>query len=195
MTVVGARIVEELRGTRCLPLEHCPLARKSVTCSRSFGRAVESLEELREAVSTYISRAAERLRRSKLAAGVVTIFIGTSPFGNDPQYSNAVTYELAQTTDTTDELRDWAIKGVEKIFRPGYKYKKAGVMLNRLAPARQLSMRLYNDSKFERSRALARVVDQINARYGQDTIRLGIAPSDDSWKTRFSKRSPATPHA
>lgn len=190
MTVVGARIVEELRGVRCLALEQCPQQKKSVTCSRSFGRAVESLDELREAVNIYTFRAAERLRRSRLAAGVVTVFISTNCFSNDPQYSNAVTFELAQSTDTTDELRAWALKGLEEIFRPGYKYKKAGVLLNRLMPADQLSMRLYNDSKFERSRSLVRAVDQINARYGRDAIRFGIAPSNDNWKTRFSKRSP-----
>jgi DNA polymerase V len=79
---------------------------------------------------------------------------------------------------------------VEKIFRLGYRYKKAGVLLNHLVPVGQLSMRLYGDSKFERSRKLMRAVDEINAKYGRDTIRFGAALSDDSWKTRFSKRSP-----
>ena len=190
MTIVGARIVEELRGIRCLALEQCPQQKKSITCSRSFGRVVESPEELREAVSVYTSRAAERLRRSRLATGVVTIFISTNRFSPDPQYSNAVTYELAQATDTTEELLEWALKGVEKIFRAGYKYKKAGVLLNHLVPADQLSIRLYGDSQFERSRRLMRTIDQINARYGRDTVKFGVAPSDASWKTRFSKRSP-----
>jgi DNA polymerase V len=101
-----------------------------------------------------------------------------------------VTYELAQATDTTEELLEWALKRVEKIFRPGYRYKKTGVLLNHLVPADQLSMRLYGDSKFERSRRLMRAVDQINARYGRETIRFGVAPSDNSWKTRFLRRSP-----
>lgn len=190
MTVVGAHIVEELRGVRCLPLEQCPQARKSITCTRSFGVMVESLEQIREAVSRYTSLAAERLRRFHLAAGVVTVFISTSRFSQDPQYSNAVTHELAQATDTTEELLEWALKGVEKIFRPGYRYKKAGVLLNHLVPADQLSMRLYGDSQFERSRRLMRAVDQINAPHGRDTIRFGVAPSDNNWRTRFSKRSP-----
>jgi DNA polymerase V len=190
MTVVGARIVGELRGVRCLPLEQCPQARKTITCSRSFGSAVESLDQLREAVSRYLSLAAERLRRFRLAAGVITVFVSTNRFSQEPQYSNAVTYELAQATDTTEELLEWGLKGVEKIFRSGYRYKKAGVLLNHLIPADQLSRRLYNDSQFERSRRLMRAVDEINARYGRDTIRFGVAPSDGSWKTRFSRRSP-----
>ena len=189
MTVVGARIVEELRGVRCLPLEQCPQARKTITCSRSFGVMVESLEQIRDAVSRFLSLAAERLRHFRLAAGVVTVFVSTNRFSQEPQYSNAVTYELAQATDTTEELLEWGLKGAEKIFRPGYRYKKAGVLLNYLVPAGQLTMRLYNNSQFERSRRLMRAVDEINARHGRDTIRFGIAPSDSSWKTRFSKRS------
>jgi DNA polymerase V len=190
MTVVGARIVEELRGVRCLPLEQCPQARKSVTCSRSFGNAVESLDELREAVSCYTFRAAERLRRSRLAAGVLTVFIGTNRFSSDPQYSNARTYELAQATDTTEELLEWALKGVAEIFRPGYRYKRAGVMFNHLVPVDQLSKRLYGDARFERSRRLMRAMDQINARYGRDTIRFGVAQLESRWQTKFLKRSP-----
>jgi nucleotidyltransferase/DNA polymerase involved in DNA repair len=77
MTVVGARLVEELRGVSCIPLEKCPQGRKSVTCSRSFGVLVESQEELREAVAVYMTKAAERLRRSRLAAGLVTVFVTT----------------------------------------------------------------------------------------------------------------------
>jgi DNA polymerase V len=80
MTVVGARIVEELRGIRCLPLEQCPQTRKTITCSRSFGVMVESLDQLREAIRRYTSIVAERLRRFRLAAGVVTVFISTNRF-------------------------------------------------------------------------------------------------------------------
>lgn len=98
MTVVGARIVEELRGVSCIPLEKCPQARKTV---RLFGMLVESLEELREAVAVYMTKAAERLRRSRLAAGVVTVFINTSRFDPGPQYSNSATFELAYSTDST----------------------------------------------------------------------------------------------
>jgi DNA polymerase V len=81
MTVVGARIVEELRGVSCLPVEQCPPAKKSVTCSRSFGALVESVSEMREAVAVYTTRAAERLRKHGMAAGVVTVFINTNRFG------------------------------------------------------------------------------------------------------------------
>lgn len=189
MTVVGARIVEELRGISCIPLEKCPQARKSVTCSRSFGVLVESQEELREAVAVYMTKAAERLRRSRLAAGVVTVFINTSRFDPGPRYSNSATYELAYSTDSTDELLAWALKGLGQIYRPGYRYKKAGVMLNRLAPADELSMRLFNDERFQMSRRVMKAVDEINTRHGRNTIRFGAAPAKGRWETKFLRRS------
>lgn len=189
MTVVGARVVEELRGVSCLPLEVCPQGRKSVTCSRSFGERVESLEELREAVAVYMTKAAERLRRSRLAAGVVTVFINTSRFDPCPRYSNSATFELAYSTDVTDELLSWALKGLGQIYRPGYRYKKAGVMLNRLAPADDLSVRLFGDDRFERARRVMKVVGKINARHGRGTIRFGAAPSRGRWETKFLRRS------
>jgi DNA polymerase V len=189
MTVVGARIVEELRGVSCIPLEKCPQGRRSVTCSRSFGVLVEPLEELREAVAVYMTKAAERLRRARLAAGVVTVFINTSRFDPGPQYSNSATSELAYSTDSTEELLAWALKGLERIYRPGFRYKKAGVMLNRLTPADGLSMRLFGDERFEKSRRVMRAVDEINSRFGRDTVRFGVARPGGRWETRFLRRS------
>jgi DNA polymerase V len=189
MTVVGARVVEELRGVSCIPLEKCPQGRKSVTCSRSFGVLVESLEELREAVAVYMTKAAERLRRARLAAGVVTVFINTNRFSAEPQYSNSATSELAYSTDSTEELLAWALKGLGRIYRPGYRYKKAGVMLNRLTPANGLSMRLFGNKRFEKSRRVMRAVDEINRRFGRDTLHFGAARPARRWETKFLRRS------
>jgi DNA polymerase V len=190
MTVVGARIVEELRGVRCLALEQCPPQKKSITCSRSFGVPVDSLREMREAVAVYMTRAAERLRRAKLTAGVVTVFINTNRFSPEPQYANSISFELAHTTDSTGELLGWALRGLEKIFRAGYRYKKAGVMLMRLVPSDQQSKRLFHNADYERSRRVMKAVDEINARHGHDTVRLGAAQPDGRWKTKFMRRSP-----
>jgi DNA polymerase V len=189
MTVVGARIVEELRGVSCLALEQCPSPKKSVTCSRSFGVPVITLEEMREAVAVYLTRAAERMRRHGMAAGAVTVWINTNSFTNDPQYSNTITFELAAQTDTTDELLAWALRGLERIFRAGFPYKKAGVMLTRLVPADGLTMRLYGDEKFERSRRVMKALDEISRKHGRDAVRFGVSPSRARWATRFTRRS------
>ncbi|MCA1614294.1 MAG: Y-family DNA polymerase [Acidobacteria bacterium] len=189
MTVVGARIVEELRGISCLPIEQCPPAKKSVTCSRSFGVPVESLAEMREAVAVYTTRAAERMRKHKMAAGVVTVFINTNRFSEEPQYSNSVTFELAYATDATGELLEWALRGLEQIYRAGYRYKKAGVILSQLRPADGLTVRLFGNCAYERARRVMKAIDEINAQHGRDTVRLGVADSNGRWKTRALRRS------
>lgn len=189
MTVVGARIVEELRGISCLPFEQCPQQKKSVTCSRSFGVPVVSLEELREAVAVYMTRAAERMRKHDMAAGALTVFINTNRFSREPQYANAITIELACATNTTDELLAWALKGLVQIYRPGFRYKKAGVMLLNLRPAERLTARLFGQADFERAQRVMRAVDDINRRLGRDTIRFGAANPAGRWQTKALRRS------
>jgi DNA polymerase V len=189
MTVVGARIVEELRGISCLPFEQCPQQKKSVTCSRSFGVLVESLTELREAVAVYMTRAAERMRKHGMAAGALTVFINTNRFSNEPQYGNAATFELACATDTTDELLTWALKGLEQIYRPGFRYKKAGVMLLDLKPSDRLTARLFGQADYERAQRVMKAVDDINKRLGRDTIRFGIVKPKGRWQTKALRRS------
>lgn len=92
-------MVEGLRGVSCIPLEKCPQGRKSMAYSRSFGVLVECPKELWEAIAAYMTKAVERLRRSRLAAGVVTVFISTSRFDPGQQYSNSATYELTYSTE------------------------------------------------------------------------------------------------
>jgi DNA polymerase V len=117
------------------------------------------------------------------------VFINTNRFGNEPQYGNSVTYDLAYSTDSTKELLEWVLKELESIYRAGYRYKKAGVMLNRLMPADQMSRRFFGDSSFERSHHLMKAVDEINRRHGHDTVRFGALKPDTRWKTKFLRRS------
>jgi DNA polymerase V len=190
MTVVGARVVMELRGVSCLPLETCPPSKKSLTCSRSFGKSTPALSDLREAVAYYTTRVAEKLRRGRLAAGVITVFVHTDRFAKGPQYYNAGTHTLAYPTDSTQELLRCALDALERIFHEGYNYRKAGVMLNSLSPADQLTLRMFGDEKAERFRQVMVAVDQINRKWGRDTIHFATANPEGNWRTKIEKRSP-----
>jgi len=190
LTVVGLRTVHELRGIQCLPLDLSPSTRKTVTVSRSFGSTVETLKELRAAVAFYVTRAGEKLRRDRLAAGSLTVFIETNRFSSERQYNGAKTFQLSPMTDLTPELIVVALRGLETIFREGYKYKRAGVTLDNLAPAETLTKRLWDNEAYERMRELMKVVDEINAVFGRDTVRFGYFERDGKWRTRFGKRSP-----
>jgi DNA polymerase V len=190
MTVVGARVVMELRGVSCLPLESCPPSKKSLTCSRTFGKSTPALSDLREAVAYYATRVAEKLRRGRLAAGVVTVFVHTDRFSDGPQYFNAGTHTLAYPTDSTQEIMRCALDALERIFREGFNYRKAGVMLHSLSPADQLTLRMFGDERAERFRQVMVAVDQINRKWGRDTVRFATANPEGNWQTKIEKRSP-----
>jgi DNA polymerase V len=195
MTVVSARVVMELRGVNCLPLEGCPPSKKSITCSRTFGKGTPLLSELREAVALYTTQVAEKLRRGRLAAGVITVFVHTDRFAEGPQYYNAGTHTLAYPTDSTQELLHCALDALERIFKEGFNYRKAGVILNSLSPTDQLTLRMFGDEKAERFRQVMVSVDQINRRWGKDTIRFATANPEGDGGRNLRSNHLATPRA
>jgi len=190
MGIVGVRLVAELRGRSCLDLDACPAPKQGITCSRSFGRSVCTLAEMEEAVSSYISRAAEKLRGEGLAAMVLTVFLMTNAFTNEPQYRNSVTYSLPVGTDTTSELIRAALHGLRTIYRDGYRYKKAGVMFTALVPASQVQPDLFDHQDRPRSKRLMTALDAINDRWGAGTLQYAASGLTKAWKTQFHRRSP-----
>lgn len=190
MGIVGVRLVAELRGRSCLDLDACPAPKQGITCSRSFGRSVCTLAEMEEAVSSYISRAAEKLRGEGLAATLLTVFLMTNAFTNEPQYRNSVTYSLPVGTDTTSELIRAALHGLRTIYRDGYRYKKAGVMFTALVPASQVQPDLFDHQDRPRSKRLMTALDAINDRWGAGTLQYAASGLTKAWKTQFHRRSP-----
>jgi DNA polymerase V len=191
LTVVGARIVEELRGNSCLSLEICPRPKRSLTHSRSFGQTVETISALREAIASFTTRVAEKLRAHKLAAGAITVFVASNRFsGTQEYYSNSATIEMAYPTDVTHELLERAVRCAEKLYKKGCRLKSAGVMLTALIPASPITARMYNDEKWQRARRAMRAVDEVNRRMGRDKIRVGARELKPEWRTKFEHRSP-----
>ena len=191
MGVVGERLVRELNGVSCLPLEDCPPPKQGITVSRSFGRPVTSLSEMREAIAAYTARAAEKLPGERLAATVLTVFLTTNSFKDEPQYSNAATIKLPVATGNTSDLLRYALPGVEQIYRDGYRYKKAGVMLTGLVPACQVQGDLFDRQDRERVQQLMRALDGLNDRMGAGTLRYAAEGQRQQWQTKFEHRSPA----
>ncbi len=191
LTVVGGRVITELRGIRAFPLELNPPPRYSITCSRSFAETITSPKDLRTAVAVYLSKAAERLRHHKLAANSVTVFISTSRFVSDVEYySNTATHSSAYASDINQELQEWAFKCLGSIYKTGYSYRKAGIILGGLVPAEPLTTRMFDDERWERYRRVMSAVDEINRKFGRGTIRLCVANSAGAWSGRADRRSP-----
>lgn len=192
MGIVGVRIVQELRGIPCLPLELIPQPRKTCCVSRSFGRPVTELRDLSEAIATHTARAAYKLRRDNLAASLLTVFIATNRFNQDePYYRHAATVGLPCPTNDAIALTKAALKALEPLYRVGDRYQKAGVWLSALSPANQIQRDLFiNPQDQEKARKLMTVVDALNQQFGAGTIRCAAAGLQRSWQTRMQQRSP-----
>ncbi len=190
MTVVGLRTVHELRGIVCHPLELTAATRKSIMVSRSFGTTVDQLPELINALAFYLARAGEKLRKEKLSAGSLTVFIETDRFRPVLQYRNSITLDVAPLSNITMELWELASKGLHSIYRPGYQYRKAGVTLTGLLPDDAMTRRLWEDERNEQQRKALIAMDAINEKLGRDTVRVGLFARTGNWQTRIRKRSP-----
>jgi len=191
MTVVGLRTVWELRGISCIQLEQAPPPKKEICTSRSFGKPVESLNEICEAVTAYTSRAAEKLRKQRSVAANILVFITTNRFKDEPQYTNYIQVNLPSPTSSSFDLVQHALFGLEKIFKSGYRYKKCGILLTDICPADQVQTNLFSDNKYDpKANKLMRVMDQLNTRYGSKTINIATSGYQKKWDMKRELKSP-----
>ena len=190
MTVTGMRTQAELRGQQCLTMASAPPPRKELAVTRSFGRAVTSKAELREAVATYAEIAGKRLRAANLCAAGMQVFIETNEFASrDPQYNAHRTFGIETTSDTL-ALIGSALRATETLWREGYRYAKAGVVLLDLYKPRDLPDSLFPSRHPIRSAALMRAVDAITDRHGRGAVRVASTAPEGTWNMKRQKLSP-----
>jgi DNA polymerase V len=189
--VVMERTCNELRGISCLKLDDVAPPKQQIMSSRSFGSPVTTLDELREAVASYVSRAAEKLRAQGSVSAAVQVYIQTNRFKeSDLQYSEGLLVPLPEPTDDTRLLTQAAILGLGQIFRPGYKYKKAGIMLTLISDKAKRQETLFDDPlQRVQSEKLMAAMDAINAQFGRDTVRAGANGTEKRWAMRAENRS------
>ena len=196
MTVVGLRTAQELRGRPCLELELVRQDRKTLVRSRSFGQRIETKKELRQALAKRAERAAEKLREEGLVARGISIFITTKRFGPPPHYSNGVAGRLPEHTARGAEFVKATRHLLEPTYREGYGYKKAGVKLYDIRPARPHQQSLFGSRSTGCRRAedeqLMAAVDRVNAEYGAGTLQVAAAglPKNRNWSMKRDQRSP-----
>jgi len=193
-SVVLERTVRELRGLSCLALEEVAPAKQQIMSSRSFSRLLTERRELEEAVASYMATAAEKLRRQRCLAGVVRVYIRTNIFMPDePQYQQSMAQPLPAPSDDTRVLTAWALRILRRIYRDGYAYHKAGIMLLDLIPLHQRQASLFGVEQQEGSRpqALMQALDEINARYGRRTLQFAAEGIARPWQMRRNRLSPS----
>jgi DNA polymerase V len=188
MGIVGLRTVWELRGMSCIDLEACPPVRQGMTVSKLFGRPLDAISDVKEAIATYISTAAEKLRKENLAAGVLTVFLFTDRF-KDPYFARSTTLPLPVPTNDTRELFRHALHGVDVLFRPGTQFKKGGVTLTEITDAHHIQGNLFYTLDHDRSSRLMSALDRINAKLGPNSLKFAVAGLNPKWTVKACHRS------
>ena len=189
MGVVGERIAMELKGLSCLELEMIPQLKKNCCVSRSFGYLIETIDDLKESVANYATRAAEKLREDNLTTSVMSVFLLTNHFNKkDLQYSNSAKVQFDYPTNDTIIIVKKALQGLERIYRKGYRYKKAGVIMLNLSSSSNIRG-LFELNKMK-SDSLMRSFDLINIRYGGSTIHTAAEGTGRLWSVKKQKISP-----
>lgn len=194
-SVVLERTLRELQGTVCVDLEDDPAPKKEIASTRSFGQPITELADLIEAVTEFASRAAVKLRKQASLANQLMCFIRTSPFRDDPQYSRSICVPLRRPTSDTGALVSAAVAGLKVIYKPGFNFAKAGVMLLDLQPdsVQQGELDLDADDVPERG-LLMQALDGLNDRYGKGTVQMasaGMAGDKRLWSMKQERRTPA----
>lgn len=193
LTVTGERIVLELRGIACIPIEVSRPPKQGIMSSKTFGRVITTRTEMEEALANYTARAAEKLREQDSLASRLTIFMRTNSFKTDiPQYSNSYTVNFPSPSSFTPDLIRSVLYGVKQIYQEGYSYYKAGVSLTKIRPHSGLQPDLFGQftltEQYKKTRLML-VVDAINRIYGRDTLFFARQGINRPWRMRQSKLS------
>ncbi|MEN6474348.1 MAG: Y-family DNA polymerase [Syntrophaceae bacterium] len=190
LAITGLRTVWELRGMACLPADADPESKQTITCSRLFGRKVRNLDEIRQALATYVARAAEKLRGQGAAAAFIEVHLLEDEFLDERFTGYAASKELAEASAYTPELTRQAGLLLERIFKPGRVYRKVGVTLAGLTPRSRVQSNLFErEVDPERGDRLMRTVDHINASWGADTIIYAGSGVKRPWRMRRERMS------
>ena len=188
-SIVMERTVSELRGISCLSLEDAAPPKKQIICSRSFGLRITDIAQLREAVRMYAGRATEKLRGEGQSAGHLSMFIRTGGFNqSEPSYSNSAVTRLNPPTSDTRIISRHAIRLLDSIWREGYRYAKAGVILQDFTADGVKQKDLFESPVEGNSAAVMNLMDTINAKVGK--IWLAGQGVDHAWKMSRERLSP-----
>lgn len=190
MGVVGLRTAHELRGYVCHALEDQPQPKQTTCCTRSFGTTITDKAQVHDAIMSFADRAAEKVRAADQAAGAIQVFVRTDPFNPNARQksvSGSVSFDVA--TNDTRAISNAATRILDRIWRDGFAWKKAGVLLLDLGPPPATPSSLFQAPIQEDALMLA--MDSINSRYGRGKARLGLAGKSQDWRMRQDNLSPS----
>lgn len=188
--VPGHRTLLELRGVSCIKFENAEPDRKGICVGRSFGKPLTKYDDIEQAVATYASRCSAKLRRQNSVTSNLTVFIMTNRFAKTPQYVNGKTIKLPVATNNANEIIHHSVTALRQLFRKGYKYKKAGVILADFIPENSQLATLWDNMDRKKYSGLMKTIDKINFTQGTDIVKFAIQGTQKNWKMKQENLSP-----
>ncbi len=192
MTIMGLKILYELKGKSCFSIDLYPQRKKSICTSRTFATEINDITLLQEAIANHAARCAEKLRKEKSCAKYIGVLLNTNPFGRLENYYNGYkAIMLESSTNDSIEIIRTSIKLLKSIYKKGYSYKRSGVIMEDIIPETHIQLKLFNTSKnYSRRKELFRRVDFINQTMGQNKVKLLAQGVSKRWKLKQENLSP-----
>jgi DNA polymerase V len=189
---MGLKLVQELKGISCFPLETTTQVKKNICTSRSFGKPTKEYKQLSEAISTFATRCSEKLRKQKCSASEIRVFIYTNPYNpKHKQYYGYIKLNLDVASNESNIIIKEALKGLKMIYRNDCVYKKVGVIVGKIVPNNQVQLSLFDEMQNRpKYRILSSVIDKINRTMGRDKLRIATQGFDRKWRMRQEQLSP-----
>ena len=191
MTVVGDRMLKEMEGIPAIDFLPPREAKKAICTARSFGKLLSNKKNIAEAVATHAASCAEKLRRQESVCSTVYVFLQTNTHRlQDKQLSTGFSWQLPFPTNSSIHIVRTALKALDIIYRDGYNFKKAGVMVMNLFPEAEIQLNLFADAAKELHKTIMAAVDNINAAYGKGSIKVASQGQQQNWRLKQEKLSP-----
>jgi DNA polymerase V len=189
--VVMEKTQRELQEVPCIEIQEIQPDKKQIISSRSFGQSVTDVNVLKDAMSMFVANACAKLRAQNSQAALIQVFLLTNRHREDqPQYSPSITVPLPYGTNDSLEVSRWVDHLVGKIFKPGYKYKKAGIMLSEITPVSQRQGDLLEPTTTSNARLMT-ALDGLNKRYGRGTVKVSTQGAYKQWQMKQERKSPS----
>ena len=191
MTIQGVRMWDELWGRPRFAFGVFRERKKGICCSRSFGKVTDDLTQLSEATANYASRVAEKLRHDKSCATLLSVRLMTNRFREDlPQYFQGITVQLRHPASNTSDIVKAALKALQLVYQPGYKFIKVEVMVTGIIPQSEVQLDLFNNWDGIRQDKVSRLMDKLNQHFGRGTLRMAAQGYQKAWTMRQDHLSP-----
>ncbi len=189
MSIVGLRLHQDLNGIPTLDLEEAQ-PKQNIATTRSFDKNFTTLEELKERVTTFAVSCAEKLRKQGSCCNAISVFVHTNRFRKDlPQYARSIVVQLPYASNSNMELAKYANIALQRIFKPGYHYKKAGVIVLDFTPENETQLTMFGNSNPKHA-AIMQTLDKLNAAYGRQKVKLAAQDLKRMWVMKQEKLSP-----